>query len=678
MAKFDSDRTMGHLHPPNNSYPNEGGKEREFAKNNSDQGMLYGTRHVSRGNESLITASDASAITERSGADTCMIKFDGMVVEIGSVSPENNSQEGDAAKTSNQRKKAVDNAGVFYGTRHISRGDESLITPSDASAYTEKSGMNQCKRFHSYAEGGPALAEKSNGDDSFCTGMSSIGANDVEPVLLVRKTPSNQLPLCPKRKVSDLDEIPRPVFERTVTAPTLTQTELLCCTTPPTGPPALMRSNTSPTLACSPLPPVRRKSPPPKRASQPTRKQTPSPLNEKQLVFEEKLPKLKREKHKSFSRRSRQSPGKPSSIKKPTASELDRKEVKRKRECVLFHARREAIYYVMQSEVDSLYDPSNAPQSPRMLSDDKRRISSLTFLSMRAPCAPGEREHSEPTILYKEKTERMSHRVSFVENGTWNPPSAKKAKSSDIKSKETVERTKGCGSRGLNHIMKHRVSHNVPEAGTGFLRAWMGSTATCGPTTCSGSKGIHVMSQPSMVVIPELEESSTPAPLPNLQRQPDLAVPGAWRMPRVLRSFAISVHRQRDNGEGTGDDVSRSSHNTARSLLTAAWSLIVPTRRLESVVPIAVKPANSEPTIKRKCMFCGLCCFLLIIICLAFTLVFVHADNTKEAPIQNVISTEPKPTFSTLSPTSSLESFTQNPLPNKPNLGGMMKPRGSD
>jgi hypothetical protein len=338
----------------------------------------------------------------------------------------------------------------------------------------------------------------------------------------------------------------------------------------------------------------------------------------------------------------------------------------------LSDARHEAMNYVMNdmsAQSESL-DSSKCPdgnENPRMLSSDDRRISSLTcpFVSVRAPRAPG--EHLQPA-MYGKQTERTSRRVAFVESDIEVPSSQKKpnkrTKGSDLKSKENGEMMRGCGSRVPQFIEKQRVLQNISAADAAILRARMSSTAS---DSTSLSEGVHVVSSPSMVTIPELEVSSVPAPLPNLQRQRDLAVPGAWSIPRVLRSF-VSANRQRDNSEENADNTSQTSHNTVRSLLSAAWSLILPTRRLESVLPIAVKPANNEPAIRWRHIFCGLGFFVFAL--LTVISVFVVMNNLEETQTGEIISGP------TAYPTSSLVDFTLKPLPDKPDPEiGIGKPR---
>jgi hypothetical protein len=341
----------------------------------------------------------------------------------------------------------------------------------------------------------------------------------------------------------------------------------------------------------------------------------------------------------------------------------------------LSDARHEAMNYVMNdmsAQSESL-DSSKCPdgnENPRMLSQDDRRISSLTcpFRSVRAPRAPG--EPLQPRI-YEKQTERTSRRVAFVESDIEEPSSPKKSnkrtKGSDLKFKENGEMMSGRGSRVPECSQKQRVLQNISAADAALLRARMSSTAS---DSTSWSEGVHAVSSPSMVTIPELEMSSVPAPPPNLQRQRDLAVPGAWSIPRVLRSFA-SVHRQRDNSEENADNASQASHSTVRSLLTAAWSLILPTRRLESVLPIAVKPANNEPAIRWRHILCGL--GFLVFAILTVISVFVVMNNLEETQTGEIISVP------TAYPTSSLVDFTLKPLPNKPDPGnGVGKPRGID
>jgi hypothetical protein len=323
-----------------------------------------------------------------------------------------------------------------------------------------------------------------------------------------------------------------------------------------------------------------------------------------------------------------------------------------------------------ESEASSSSANPDENFEPRMLSSEERRISSLTFLSLRAPRAPGEPapEESTTTAMNQDKTERTRHSVSFPKEDS------KEERRTIVPYSREYDGYRGtnCGTTIPQYVEGVMVLNNVAVADSAKRKVIISSNVSYDGSYSTRGETIQV-SLPSMVTIPELEVSSVPAPPANLQRQPNVAVPGAWTMPHVFRSFTSAGRQQeqpRDEEYGNdGDDnASYASRTTVRSLLTATWSLIHPTRRLESVQPIvAVKPAKDEATMQRKYFLCCVGVCVLVLICLTGVLVFVMLQN---APSNESGAPSPAPFPEEFAPTP--EPF----LPDKPEDGGTIaKPR---
>jgi hypothetical protein len=597
-------------------------------------------------------------------------------------------------------------------TDSFENGPNGHLHPRSFSAEDNASGRIRLKNvgvIGSEQDDDPSLIETYDAA-SFVTEFSGMDTTEPEPTLPKRKKSVRSKRL-PRRKVSEEYTIPSPpVLQRGVTAPTLGSPAMLRNSTSPSvgiAPLPLLRSSTDPLMALSPRPPVRKLSPTSQKkslsAKPPIRKQS-SKDNVLEVAEEELLPELQREKHMSFSRRSLQSQDTVERAEKTTqlhrnqespplligepSGENNSQHAKDNRhdlEYGISDARNEAMQYALSSgvygdtcmmssrvwsESESISESSSRNESVCPFTNEYRRMSSLTFLSLQAPRAPGEplkTKHGEVV-----ETEKPNHSAKCVDANTREV--SKKAKGLGASSKETIMVASNWGQNIPQYIEEQIVLDNR-AIGISHSTNRMG-LPPLPPSTeyTSRNEGVQAVAFSSMVTIPELEVSSVPAPTRNLQLQPDVEeVPRAWSIHRAWRSFASSHHGQQQRqpqpsqGVDYSDDTSQASR-TDRSLLTAKWSLIFPTRRLESVQPIAVKRTKDGPAIRRTHIACGLAVFLIAIACLTIILVVLMIQGEGE-PNGGPTGTM-SPYAATLAPTTSPGDLTPQPtLPLRPKPG---------
>jgi hypothetical protein len=279
----------------------------------------------------------------------------------------------------------------------------------------------------------------------------------------------------------------------------------------------------------------------------------------------------------------------------------------------------------MESQSTPGRDSSGSCTTYEGFESDGRRLSSLTFLTNQAPAAPGEAHNVGP-----DTSDKTSASKEIFLDGRY-------VKEEDAPLNDSSKITKmvmsTCGQTIPRLIYEDIV---FGEGVSADLPSRMPSSST---ESHNRSEGSHVHTCASMSIIPEVEYGSVEAPARNIQTtaHEDITTTpqrrsSRWRLSQSLRSlmtplsFSLRPQSSREdnpnssNGRITSDH--ESSRRTIRSLITASWSLVLPSRRLESAIKPVVVKVERKPEVKRYSPWAKII-YGLIVSCVILTAVII-------------------------------------------------------